>query len=221
MAQGGVPVYREVQASVVEYTSPIAVTKVTFGAAVVQKGRFAKPSGAPQDPVTPFVADGDWIRGLTIYILNRTNKAIVQLKIAFPFPELTDYVAHTGAGVSIMFGTVPASALFDEKGRPVRLAPAQPAAPFRIGPGETLAIRLSDYMDKFMKDVDAVRPLAALTQLEVVPQGMFFEDGMRWPYGGYAIFDPGTSSWRRMGPNYFPGDATRYRPGAPGWIDHE
>jgi hypothetical protein len=71
-----------------------------------------------------------------------------------------------------------------------------------------------------MKDVDAFRPLAGLAQMMVTPQGVFFEDGMRWP-GGYQVFDPTTSSWRRMEPGYFPGDVDRYLPGKPGWIDQE
>jgi hypothetical protein len=79
MAQGGSPMHREVQVDITEPSSPVAVTKVAFNGSVVQKGRYIRAVGTPQDAVTPFVASGDWIRGLTVYVLNRTNKPIEYL----------------------------------------------------------------------------------------------------------------------------------------------
>ena len=93
-----------------ERDDPVVVTKITLGNAVVQKGRFRKPATEAQDQVTPFQAGDDWVEGLTVYLLNRTDKPIVHALIAFTFPEVLP-------GYKLELGNIPAGFDFDGVGQ--------------------------------------------------------------------------------------------------------
>jgi hypothetical protein len=197
---------------------PVVVTKITLGDVTVQPGRFIKPVGEAQDPVTPFTADDNWVQNLTIYLFNRTNQTIVQAAFTFSFPETTDWTTHYRPVSRLYLGRIPTSVAFD-KGMPISQRSGSQSILFR--PGQTMAIRLGDYIDQIKADIEPTRPLAALTTLEVGLAGFFFEGGLRWD-GSFRVFDPQGSTWRRVDdPNYFPGDPDARWPGRPGWIDQQ
>jgi hypothetical protein len=209
------PMQRQVDALVPNKMQPVVVTKITLDDVTVQPGRFIKPVGEVQDPVTPFIADDDWVQRLTIYLLNRTNRTIVQANFNFSFPETTDWAKHYRPVFKLSLGRIPPSVAF-EKGRAIFQKPE--LQPIQFWPGQTMAIRLGDYIDQIKADIEPAMPLAALTTLEVGLAGFFFEDGLRWD-GPFKVFDPQSLTWRRVGdPNYFPGDADGRWPGRPGWI---
>ena len=197
--------------------SPVVVAYVTLGDVVVQKCRVVKPRTEPPDPITPFSADDDWIRNLTVYLLNRTDKPIVFLTVGFAFPDT--YVEQTHAGFSVTLGVIPPSALFDLNGRPVKVKQPPGTKPIFFGPGEMMPIHLADYLDRIDVKRHLPASLAAQTTISVAPQpGTIFADGM-WFNGGYRVFDPETSTWRRMDDGYFPGHPGRNLPGRPGWVE--
>lgn len=213
-----VPMQRQVNAHVPNKMQPVVVTKITLDDVTVQPGRFVKPVGEVQDPVTPFIADDDWVQRLTVYLLNRTNRTIVKAAFTFSFPETSDWAAHIRPVFSLSLGRIPPSVAF-EKGRPIFQKPE--SQPLQFGPGQTMAIRLGDYIDQIKADIEPAMPLAALSTLEVGVAGFFFEGGLRWD-GSFRAFDPQSSAWNRVDdPNYFPGDADGRWPGRPGWIGQQ
>jgi hypothetical protein len=153
---------RQVETHIANKLQPVVVTKVTLGEVIVQRGRFIKPVGEIQDPVSQFMADDDWVQNLTIYLLNRSNQNIVQAAFNFSFPETTDWATHYRPVFKLYLGRIPASVAFD-KGRPIQQA--QDVQPLSFRPGETMAIHLADYTDRIKADIEPSRPLAALTSM--------------------------------------------------------
>jgi len=212
------PMQRQVEVHIANKMEPVVVTRITLGNVTVQSGRFVKPVGAAQDPVTPFPADDDWVQNLTVYLLNRTNQTIVYAHFNFSFPETTDWASRFRAAFPLTLGRIPESAAFD-RGKPIRQRPESQPILFR--PGQTLAIHLGDYIDQIKAHVEPARPLAALTTMDVGLAGFFFENGLQWS-GSFRVLDPQSSTWRRIDdPNYFPGDADGRWPGRPGWVDQQ
>jgi hypothetical protein len=196
---------------------PVVVEKVTLGSAVVQFGRYQTTEVRPY-PVTPFSADDDWISQLTVYLLNRTEKAVVRLTVVFSFPETTLRTPDgpSRAGFSLTLGLLPPPANVDPAGRPIPQRPG--AKPISLGPGQTMSIRLSDYIDEIKRDGERSISLSAATQLNVTVQpGIYFADGMQWN-GGYRTFDEQTGTWQRMPSDFFPGDPDAHWPNRPGWV---
>jgi hypothetical protein len=198
--------------------SPVVVTKITHGDVRVQSGRFVKPRGALSDPVTPFLADDEWVQNLTVYLLNRTNQLIVYVSINLTFPETTDLVTRFRAGYQVHLGRIPAAAAY-ENGRPVPQPPER--QPILFQPGQILAVHLGDYIDEIKADVERARPLAGLTTIHVNLSMCYFAGGgLRWN-GGYSVFDPQSHAWQPIARGYFPGDPDIRWPGLPGWIDEQ
>ena len=82
-----------------------------------------------------------------------------------------------------------------------------------------MPIHLAYYLDRVKVKRSLPASLAAQTTISVTVQpGTFFADGM-WFNAGYRVFDPKTSTWRRMDDGYFPGHPGRNLPGRPGWVD--
>jgi hypothetical protein len=209
---------RQVEVDIANKMQPVVVTKINLGNVTVQQGRFVKPVGAVQDPVTPFPADDDWIQNLTVYLFNRTNQTIVYAHFNFSFPETTNWATRFRAVFPLTLGRIPPEAAF-ENGRAIPQPPGSQPIMFR--PGQTMAIRLGDYIDQIKAAVEPHRPLAALTTMGLGPATLFFDGGLRWD-GRFRVLDPQTSAWRRIDdPNYFPGDPDGRWPGRPGWVDQQ
>jgi hypothetical protein len=207
---------RQVQSRIATKIEPVVVTRITYGNVTVQPGRFVKPVGAIPDSVTPFLADDDWVQNIAVYLLNRTNRTIVYASLTFDFPETT--IGRSRAVFPLALGRIPPSAAAELNGVPVR-RPSE-SQPILLAPSKTLAIHLGDYIDQIKADVEPVRPLAALTIMNVNLGRFFFENGMQWN-GGYRVFDPLNSTWRKMDPDYVPGDMDGRWPGRAGWIGQQ
>ncbi len=205
---------RQVMVPTVSKMDPVVVKRVTVGNATVQAGRFRKPPGEARDEITPFTADDDWVQNTTVYLLNRTNRAVVYFQVNVSFPETT--AGTRRANVPLLFGQLPASEAFTVDGKPAR-APA--GIPMSFGPGQVMAIHLADHMDRINARMDRAIPVAAVSSIAVVVASPFFADGLWYNDGQYWSFDKVTSTWRRINPNYFPGDIDSHWPGRPGWDD--
>jgi hypothetical protein len=208
---------RQIQIPQAKKNEPVVISKITLGDVVVQSLRVIKAVGVAPDPITPFQADDDWVQNLTVYLLNRTNQTIVHLTVNFSFPETGDGHTVPRRGYMLNLGRVPPPAAFDRNGKPLQQRPESQPISFR--PGQELAIRLGDYIDRIETNVQHVMPLAALTRLNVDLISVFFADGMQWG-GAFRVPDPQTFTWRRLGPDYFPGDMDRKWPGHP-WNDQQ
>jgi len=210
---------RQIQIPPARKNEAVVITKITLGDVVVQSVRVIKAVGVAPDPITPFQADDDWVQNLTLYLFNRTNQTIVYATVNFSFPETGDGHTVPRRGYMLNLGRVPPPAAFDRNGKPLRQRPESQPIWFR--PGQELAIRLGDYVDRIKTNVEPFMPLAVLTRLNVDLGLVFFADGMQWSGGGgFRALDPQTFTWRRLGPDYFPGDMDRKWPGHP-WKDQQ
>lgn len=209
---------RQVEPPIVRQLHPVVVTRITLGAVTVQRGRFIKPVGTAQDPVSPFQADDNWVGNLTVHLLNRTNQTIVCAVLNLSFPETTNWATHFRAGYQLALGRIPSSVAFRPDGRPI--PPRPDSTPILFRPGQEMAIHLGDYIDQIKKAAESVRPLAALTTMNVNLVAFYFVDGTKWS-GAYEVFDPQNFTWRRTDAEYFPGNFRRNWPGQPGWVDRQ
>jgi hypothetical protein len=66
----------------------VIITKVTVGDQEIQSGRSTAASELT--PVAPFQADEDWLKNMSIFIKNRTDKEIVYAEVQLIFPDLGD-----------------------------------------------------------------------------------------------------------------------------------
>ncbi len=190
--------------------APVVVTKITLGGVLVQKGLFAKPRGEPQDPITRFQAGDDWVEGLTVHLLNRTDKLIVHGFVQFTFPDAA------GAGYQLELGNIPAGFAFSREGKAV----VRPRATvFQFGPRQVIAIHLRDCIEQIRNRVAPQAPLSSLSEMHVLLTGFDFEDGMRWAGAGYEVMDSSTHTWHSMDRSYFPGNIDLYWPGQAGWVE--
>jgi len=188
----------------------VVVTKVTLGDSVVQAGRFIQHSTT--DPITGFQADGDWVQNLTIYLLNRTYRNIVFVTLNLGFPETGDGHTTPQRTFTLQLGRIPKEAPAGQRPQPPGWRPIL----FRAH--QTLAIHLGDYIERIRSDVEQRIPLAVATKLAVHLSPFFFDNGMEWYAGAYAVPDPDDpGKVRHLDRNYFPGDLDLYWPGRPGW----
>jgi len=216
----GVPVtaqsQRQVQTDIALRTQPVVITRVTLGGSTVQYGRFVRSAAEAPDPITPFTGDDEWIKGLTVFFLNRTNRTIVRAQFMFSFPETT--AGRNRAAFSLTLGRLPDVVSVDKGGK---FHPQPPELqPINFGPGQTMPIHLADYIDQIKAAVGPDWHLESLTQVNVTMPGFYFSDGTMYA-GGYRTFDPQSAAWQRLGADYFPGNMDRYWPGSAAWVDRE
>ncbi len=210
---------RQVLCGFANRTDPVVVTRITHAGVTVQRGRFVKSAAEAPDPITSFQADNDWLEKVAVYVLNRTDKVIVYASFTFGFPETT--VGQTRAMLPLTLGQIPPFLSVDLNGAPIRQPPG--AKPIAFMPGQTMAIRLADYIDEIKSRVERIRPtsgrtVSGLTIITVSFGRYFFEDGMQWN-AGYRLFDPESRTWQRMDRAYFPGNMDKYWPGRTHWVD--
>jgi hypothetical protein len=202
---------RKVEFHVFQKTEPMVVWKVTVGDQVVQLGRYSKPSGQPADPITPFRANDDWVQNLTVYLLNRTNRQIAYVYLVLDFRA--NEAANRSGAVLVHLGHIPVA-----RANGVAIRQPSDAQPIQFGPGETFALHPRDYLGQMLTGGGPAPALSAMTVMTVNPQNLFLADGMEWN-AGYHAYDPQTSSWTRLGRDFFPGDIDAIWPGGPGWVN--
>jgi hypothetical protein len=206
---------RQVYFGPTHQTSPVAITKVTVGDTVVQAGRMFQDGGF--DPLIPFQAGDDWIQNLSIYLYNRTNKTIVCTYVLLGFAGTVEDAppgaADQPAGIwSLHLGRIPASAAHAPQSQP------SDWQPISFLPGQTMVIRLGDYIGQIRSQVGRVLPLTAVTGLTIALEYFYFADGMFSSGSYYIIRDPQSPGKDlRMDRNYFPGDMNFGWPGRPDW----
>jgi hypothetical protein len=127
---------RQIESPAALPNDPVVITKVTLGSAMVQAGRFIRPSAPTFDPVKPFQAGDDWIQNLAIQFLNRTDLPIVFAVISLGFPETGDGRTQPMRGCQLRLGQEPPGFAIDRSGKAV-LVPPSDRPPLWFGPGQT------------------------------------------------------------------------------------
>ena len=209
---------RQVQVPLTGKKLPVVITSVTLGDTIVQAGRFKKASPTI-DPITPFQADDDWIKNLTIHLLNRTDRTIVFAKVLLIFPETGNGADRPYRIHFLNLGRMP-GAIFLANGQLYSQPPDW--VPLSFGTGQTLAVALGDHIDQIRSGVERVILLAAATKIKVDLNEFYFADGMRWVAGGFEDPDPlRPGKWKYKGNTYFPGNVNLNWPSRQGSIDHQ
>jgi hypothetical protein len=199
---------RQIDCGVPVSNYAVVVVKVTLGDTVVPcYGEHGPPNRmGPFQPAPPFQADDDWLRNVTIYLFNRTNKNIVWAQLRMGFPQTGDGLTTATAQrtFSMALGRRPAVANLDpHTGQPM---PPE-GTPLSFAAGQTLPIRLGDYSDEIRNHIRDVLP-APVTKITFSWGFFIFEDGMSWsPTAQFGVPDPDRPGyWKSMPFDYFPGD---------------
>lgn len=95
-----------------------------------------KVKGKPVEPARKFLAENDWLRGLTVSVKNTSDKTIVWIDLALDFPRSTDSSSEPDARDHLIYGHYP-----PPPGGTATLHPEQPP----VRPNETVDLVLTDY----------------------------------------------------------------------------
>lgn len=185
-------------------TDAVIITKVTVGGQQIQPG--VSTSGVREtQPGTPFQADEDWLKNMTIFLKNRTDKAIVRAEVELFFPDTGDGSTSRPVAVyGITIGQRPEINNILTGGR--KLQPHPEASPLLFAPGQTISIPIADYIAGIESSVVEKMPLSQIASVVIHRSEFYFADGMRWDDTGFAIPDPNRpGEYKDLGPRYFPG----------------
>ena len=188
----------------VRTTYPVMITSIAVGGKSVECGLFVKPPSVIQ-PITPFQAGDDWLQQMTISLFNRTEKEIVAGTVSLMVLDLTTN-CHTQVCPmeQIQLGQIPKVDAYDGRtGLP--LQDHSERQPIQWLPGQTLTIRVGDYLEDMKSKLSNYEPITAVRNIAVHLGSFYFPSGMKW-FGGYAVPDPThPGKFRYLPDNYFPG----------------
>ena len=190
---------------------PVVITKITVGNRQIQPGQSL---GAREDkPGTPFQADEDWLKTMTIAVKNRSDLIIVRAEIRLYFPDTGDgTLSRPVTAYTITLGQVPEMNSFTSRGQ--RILPDNSKQPLLLAPGQTLVIRIADYLDDIRSSLEEKLPLSRVTRVSIDRLRFFFADGLRWKnLDGFALPDPNhPGQYRSPDPAFFPGRSSQNWP---------
>jgi hypothetical protein len=183
----------------------VTITKVTVAGQEIQTGIS---SGAREvQPGTPFQADENWLKNMSITLLNRTDKAIVCAQVEVWFPDTGDGSHERPATLyTITLGQRPEWSTYMGDGS--KLAPDPTKKALLVAPGKTFVINVGDDVDAMQSTVEAKLLFSEVTRVYIRRFRFYFVDGMRWDrvYTGYYVPTPNRpGQYTQLAPNYFPG----------------
>lgn len=190
---------------------PATISKVIVGDQQIEPGMST--AARVDQPATPFQADEDWLKNTSIFLKNRTDKAIVRAEIMLFFPDTgngvtpPDRVSPTVMVYTMTLGQRPEIDSYSSHGQKLPQEPNKPA--LLVAPGQTFVIHIADYIDAIQSRVEATLPFAQVTRVAIRRIGFFFADGMRWnDLYGFGVPDPNhPGQFTYMDKNrFFPGD---------------
>ena len=142
---------------------PVEVVKVEAGKAEFEFGKT-------------FKREKDWLKDFSMTFKNKSDKAIVYLRVAMDFPETK------ASGNILRFPLT-----YGVRGK--SLNPDQRAKP--VQPQESLDLTLSDEKFESLKTILAKRQESdSLTRLDVFIEFILFDDETAWSGGNYMVPDP-------------------------------
>jgi hypothetical protein len=130
-----------------------------------------------------FSDDDDWLQGLSLRAINRSDKTVTYVGVDLVFRKTKDQTAGMPAAFRLNYGSDP---LWLEPGDPI---PAPTVKP--IGPGEEAEIVLTDYLHDQLKDYLARTGFFPNhTNLELDIRVLGFSDETMWNLGKWLKRDP-------------------------------
>jgi hypothetical protein len=204
-SQGTKMVYIDAQYRV----DPVTITAVTVGDQQIQPGLS---TGAREvRPGTPFQADEDWLKNLSISLKNRTDKVIVRAELQLWFPDTGDGSPSQPATTYIItLGQRPDIDSYTSRGQKLPSEPGKQA--LLHAPGQTLVVHVADFVDAIQSRVEEKIPFSQVTRLAIQRIQFYFVDGLRWTdLNGFETPDPNhPGQFTNMDRNrYFPGDPSQ------------
>jgi hypothetical protein len=190
---------------------PITITKVTVGDQQIQPGMST--AARVDQPAMPFQADEDWLKNMSISLLNRTDKVIVRVEIMLFFPDTGNGVTPPGSispavmVYTMTLGHLPEIDSYSSHGQ--KLPPEPDKHPILLAPGGTLVIHVGDYIDAMRSRVEETLPFSQVTRVAIRRLRVYFVDGMQWSdLYGFGTPDPNRpGQFAHMDRNrFFPGD---------------
>jgi hypothetical protein len=191
---------------------PVTIEKVTVESQLIQPG--VSTAARVEQPATPFQADEDWLKNMSISLKNRTDKVIVRAEIMLWFLDTGNGITPPGrisptVSMYVMtFGQRPEIDSFTSHGQ--KRPPEPDKQPLLLAPGQTVVIRVGDYVGEMQSIVEQTLPFSQVTRVAIRRLQFYFVDGMRWTdLDRFAIPDPNH-------PGQFTNlDRGRYFPGHP------
>lgn len=206
---------KHVQVATETLLDPVWIIKVAIGNQFLlapYDARLPHLSGQVM-PGQMFSAGDDWLKGMTIYVMNRTNKPVAWLDIAIRFPQAGNGRTRPARIFEIKLGRMPDADAIYGNGNPIPAA-FMGTKPLNLQPGATLAIHVSDHIDKMQAYVGNAMPLTEINECYIYVSAAEFDGGLRYAGGGYSLPDtqhPG--QWHYLpARQYFPGNAHQYLP---------
>jgi hypothetical protein len=189
----------------------VRIMSVTVGAQRIQPGLSGARGEVKQG--TPFQADEDWLKNMSISLTNRTDKPIICAQIRLWFPDTGDGTpAHPMTSYLITIGQRPESSLYYGNGS--KISPDTTKKALLLAPGATLVIPIAQELEAIQSTIEGVGniPFSQVTRVEIEPAMFYFPDGMRWDAvaGGYYNPDPQhPGKYAKLNDSYFPGTEAR------------
>jgi hypothetical protein len=196
---------------------PVTITKVIVGGQQIEPGVSVGPR--EDKPGTPFQADEDWLKNMSIFLKNRTDKAIVRAEVQLFFPDTGDGSgARSVTAYTMTLGQLPEIDAFTSHGQ--KLPPEPDKHPILFAPGQTLVVQVADYIDPIQSFVEQKLSFSQVTRVAIRRLQFYFEDGTRWnDLVGFGIPDPNhPGQFTNMDRNtYFPGNPRQNWPPSESW----
>jgi len=185
---------------------PVTITKVIVGDQEIQPGLSTGPREVR--PGAPFQADEDWLKTMSIFLRNRSDKVIVRAEVQFFFPDTGDgSPSQSVTAYTATLGQRPDIDSFGSHGQKLAPEPNRPA--LLVAPGKALIFRVGDYLDEMQSLVEQKLSFSQVTRIAIRRLQVYFADGMRWDdLHGFGIPDPDhPGQFTYMDRNrFFPGD---------------
>jgi hypothetical protein len=191
---------------------PVTIEKVTVGSQLIQPG--VSTAARVDQPATPFQADQDWLKNMSISLKNRTDKVVVRAEVQLFFPDTGNGITPQGrisptvTVYTMELGQRPEIDSYASHGQ--KIPPEPGKQPLLLAPGQTLVIHVADHVDEMHSRVEETLPFSQVTRVAIRRLRFFFVDGMRWTdLDRFGIPDPNH-------PGQFTNlDSGRYFPGHP------
>jgi hypothetical protein len=184
---------------------PVTITKVIVGDQEIQPGVSTGPREVQFG--TPFQADEDWLKNMSISLKNRTDKIIVRAEVQLWFPDTGDGTTRPVTAYVITLGQLPEIDSFTSHGQKRPPEPSKPA--LLVAPGQTFVIHVADYLDAIQSLVEAKLSFSQVTRVSIQRLRFYFVDGMSWDdLHGFGVPDPnhpGQFTYMDRS-KFFPGD---------------